>query len=129
VLVPIQLDALVVRESGRTFADCRMRAPTDTDPDVVPAGSLLPAPFSDEAAPRARGVYLHWALPDSLARGLGSTDGTSVSFPAIPDRWVVLRLSPGTTQARRAVRGWVIEGGSAQPKVTRNANSVRRTSI
>ena len=118
VLVPIQLDALVVREAGRTFAECRMRAPTAADPDVVPAGSLLPAPFSDEAAPRERGVYLHWALPDSLARGLASSDGASVSFPAIPDRWLVLRLSPGTTQARRAVHGWVIEGGSAEPRVT-----------
>src|SRR6185369_12960576 len=106
VLVPIQLDALMVRDTGRTFADCRMRAPTTADPDVVPAGTLLPAPFTDEAAPRERGVYLHWALPDSLARGLASSDGASVAFPAIPDRWLVLRLSPGASPGRRAVRGW-----------------------
>ena len=118
VLVPIQLDALVVRESGRTFADCRMRAPTDEDPDPAPAAALLPAPFTDESAPRPRGVYLHWALPDGLAHGIAANDGSSVSFPAIPDRWLVLRLSPGTSPLRRAVRGWMIEGGRAEPRVT-----------
>ena len=48
VLVPIQVDALVLQEARAGFADCRM-----ADPD--PAGGrqdLLPPPFADHAEPR-----------------------------------------------------------------------------
>ena len=31
---------------------------------------LLPDPFTDLESPRARGVYLHWAMPDALLRFL-----------------------------------------------------------
>ena len=139
VLVPIQLDALVVRSEGGTWADCRMRDPDPARVDPVDSSSLLPDPFTDLAAPRPRGVHLHWALPDGLTRGVGSAppdDATgaerarlnNVQFPAIPDRWLVLRIggaaSIGTLRrkslslSRRAVSGWVIESGGAQPRVT-----------
>ena len=73
LLVPIHVDALVVRSEGGAVADCRMRTPAE-------AGStrsidLLPPPFADLDKPRPRGVHLHWAMPDGLAtfRGEGAT--------------------------------------------------------
>ncbi len=112
VLVPIQLDALVIRPDGvqqTVWADCRMKDP--------PAGAttasrrdLLPAPFTDKSATRAPGVYLHWALPDALTRGQAS--GSDVTFPAIPDRWLVVRMYPsGLINERRAIEGWVLRAG------------------
>ncbi|HEV7913060.1 MAG TPA: hypothetical protein VGP22_04800, partial [Albitalea sp.] len=139
VLVPIQVDALVVRTEGGTWADCRMRDPDPQRVEPVDAGTLLPDPFAELPAPRPRGVHLHWALPDGLTRGVGSAppdDATdaerarlnNVQFPAIPDRWLVLRIGGAAivgagrkralSLSRRTVTGWVIESGGAQPVVT-----------
>ncbi len=86
------------------------------------AGSLLPDPFSLSPESRPAGVYLHWALPDALTRGAQTPSATQSSgdqtqtsdaetiFPAIPDRWLVVRLSPSTTHPdRRAVKGWILQ--------------------
>ena len=139
VLVPIQLDALVVRSEAGTWADCRMRDPDPARVDPVDSSTLLPEPFTDLPAPRPRGVHLHWALPDGLTRGVGSAPPdeatgaerarlNNVQFPAIPDRWLVLRIGGAASLgpvrkatlslSRRSVTGWVIESGGAQPRVT-----------
>lgn len=120
VLVPVELDGLVLRADQAGFADCRM-----SEPD--PAGGLqdlLPAPFTDLAAPRPRGVYLHWAVPDALTRGQPTqppaADGTApvADLPPIPDRWLVVRLALGSTPDHRQVRAWVLESGGPQPVVS-----------
>lgn len=130
VLVPIMVEALVVRHEGAQWADTRMKQTPDSG-DPVAAESLLPKPFALSTEPRAKGVYLHWSLPDALTHGTqkpGTPDtlapGTekpktpdteAVSnadavFPAVPDRWLVVRLSPSLTHPdRRAVRGWILQ--------------------
>lgn len=140
VLVPIQLDALVVRSVGGAWADCRMRTPDPANPLPVDSSTLLPEPFAELPQPRPRGVHLHWALPDALTRGVGSAppdeaEGAererlnNVQFSPIPDRWLVLRIGPGAllpaaggkmqaSLSRRSVMGWVIESGLAAPTVT-----------
>jgi hypothetical protein len=114
VLVPIQVDALVVRSPETTpqWADCALKphpasgTPTRRD--------LLPTPFAELATARSAGVYLHWALPTALTAA--TADGDTATFPAAPDRWLVLRLSPSTsTQQRRAVSGWVLRAGDQNP--------------
>jgi hypothetical protein len=83
--------------------------------------TLLPDPFTDLSADdvkarRAPGAYLHWALPDALTRGAQSAAGTT-AFPAVPDRWLIVRLSPSLRFAnRRAVRGWVLQAGDETPQ-------------
>jgi len=108
LLVPVSLDVLLVREAGARFADAGMAAPTA---DGQRHRDLWKAPFSELAAGRARGAYLHWALPDALTAGTTTADG-GVQFHAIPDRWLVTRLSRSAT-GRRAVRGWVLESDRA----------------
>ena len=75
VLVPIQVDALVVRpqQPAETWADCALKpAPDQVTP--VTRYDVLPTPFAELPGTRAAGVYLHWALPDAL------THGFSVAF-------------------------------------------------
>jgi hypothetical protein len=119
VLVPIELDGLALPAGQSGFADCRM-----TNPD--PAGGLqdlLPLPFADLPAPRPRGVYLHWALPDALTHGQPTqppaADGTApvADLPPIPDRWLVVRFFLGSTPDHRRARAWVLESGGPQPVV------------
>src|SRR5581483_122330 len=122
VLVPISLDALVVRSSQaqQTWADCALKAaPQQASP--VSRYDILPTPFAELKTPRTSGVYLHWALPDALTNGVA--DGATATFPAAPDRWLILRMYPSANAAgttvdtvgRRAVKGWVLRAGDQNP--------------
>jgi hypothetical protein len=123
VMVPIQVDALVVRQAGAKWAATQMKRTPGGD-GVVPAKELLPKPFSLREQDRPKGVYLHWALPDALTRGsqsasAGGSDPATAStiFPAIPDRWLIVRLSPSLAHAdRRAVRGWILQAHDDNPQ-------------
>jgi hypothetical protein len=41
--------------------------------------------------PRAAGIHLHWALPTAFTH-VEQKPGEAVTFPPVPDRWLVLRL-------------------------------------
>jgi len=79
--------------------------------------SLLPPPFQNlPDGSRTPGVYLHWALPDGLTAGTAGSDTSAASFPAIPNRWLVVRVSSSATNAsRRALAGWVLRAGDQTP--------------
>lgn len=122
VLVPIQVEALVVRpnEPAQSWADCALKpAPQQTTP--VTRYDILPAPFAELATPRTSGVYLHWSLPDALTHA--DADGDTATFPAAPDRWLVLRTFPSprfigagiATPALRGVKGWILKAGDQSP--------------
>lgn len=113
LLVPVQLDVLLVRQPGGRFADCAMAEPTADDQTHR---ELWKPPFSELEGGRAPGAYLHWALPDALTHGTVGDDGNAV-FPAIPDRWLVVRHWPSAWPGKRAVRAWVLEAdrGIAHP--------------
>lgn len=97
LLVPIRLSALVVPRAGSL------------------AESVQPAPTGGPTAP---GVYLRWNLPAGLTRGepvpAGQPGAGGLRFPAVPDRWLVLRFSPGAT-AEPTVAAWLVDSrlGSA----------------
>src|SRR6185437_15407660 len=57
------------------------------------------------------GVHLHWAMPDALTHADTSAGG--MKFPALPNRWLVTRV----TGAGRAARHWIIRSDavSASP--------------
>jgi hypothetical protein len=116
VMVPIQLDVLMLRDAGETWANCAMTLP-DPTAGLQQRRDLLPPPFAELQQSRPLGAYLHWALPDALTHG--TSDGSTGSFYAIPCRWLVLRLSPSLqVGSRRAVAGWVIRSGDKTPTVT-----------
>lgn len=117
VLVPVQLDALVVRPGEKipSWADCKMTIAAPGSKSN--RRSLLPPPFQELEGPRPPGVYLHWALPDALTQG--DTGTGSVLFPSIPDRWLVLRIYPSPDNpARRAIQGWVLRAGDQSATAT-----------
>lgn len=115
VLVPIQLDVLVVREAGGQWADCAMTVPDKTTPQPINTRDLLPPPFRNRSETRPTGAYLHWALPDALAHGKQAPGSNETTFPAIPDRWLVLRISPSRLSGKRTMRGWVLRSGDRLP--------------
>src|SRR5215472_9588960 len=116
VLVPIHVDALAVRTPGGQWADCGMKTPASGSTGNT-RSSLLPPPFQNlPDGSRPPGVYLHWALPDGLTAGTAGADTSAASFPAIPNRWLVLRISSSVNSpARRAVASWVLRAGDENP--------------
>ncbi len=117
VLVPVDVQALYVPD-GDTEAHVRLPFGL-TEPDGQPAAPM-PQPF-DAGLPREPGVHLHWTMPDALLRGAltRQPDGSTnrLGLPALPDRWLVLRLyvRAGATQAETV--GWVLlaDSGTVVP--------------
>lgn len=112
VLVPIDVQALYV-PVGST--EPMVRIPLSlTSPDGQPPA---PAPAVLAAGtPRPAGVHLHWAPPDALLRGSLGDHGPNnrLQLPALPDRWIVVRLlvPKGATQA--VARATIIEADTAK---------------
>ncbi|HLL00121.1 MAG TPA: kelch repeat-containing protein [Myxococcaceae bacterium] len=117
LLVPIQLDVLVVRGGSERWALTAMQPPAPGAPGVIP-----PAPFQELATSRPLGAYLHWAMPDGLGRGTSGGDGR-LTFAPLPDRWLVVRLSGPLTEGKRQVRAWLIPDAGAQTPVVLDALS------
>lgn len=124
LLVPVALDVLVVRERGGRFADVAMAEPGADD---VEHRDLWPAPFRELAGGREQGAYLHWALPDALTHARSDAEG-NLSFHAIPDRWLVVRVAPSTT-GRRAARAWVLESDRAVATPLERWRETPRTAV
>ena len=119
VLVPMELNVLMVRDANQSWAATGMTAPLKADGkggNTVDADSLLPPLFSELSSPRPRGSYLQWYLPRAFTSGVADDPTNKLTFPPIPDRWLVLRISAGRSRARRGVRGWVLEAGDEPPK-------------
>jgi len=107
LLVPVHLDVLMVRNESATatWAETGLR---DSEGLIQQA----PPPFTPRSAPRGKGAYLLWAPPDALARGVKPHDDEEgpIAFPPLPERWLVLRLSPShSIVRRRTIRGWVLK--------------------
>lgn len=93
LLVPVHVDVLMVEREGE----------------------LRSAPASgacfEEGSPLEVGAHVHWALPDGLTRGQVEGDpqrGATSTFPAVPDRWLVVRYGP-LADGRRSARAWVVD--------------------
>jgi hypothetical protein len=121
LLVPIQVDALVVRDTNETWARTALEEPKPTK-GRRKRQKLVPDPFQELDPPRPTGVYLHWALPDGLTRGR-FTQGAEAAFPPVPNRWLVLRLSGATPDDPRAVAGWLLPDVNAKEPVRIDAFS------
>ena len=121
LLVPLQLDVLMVREDGESWARTAMVEPTAA-PGTRVRQKLLPDPFQVLPASRPKGAHLYWALPDGLTRGIGKVNG-SAEFPPVPDRWLVVRLSGAASPGPRAVRAWLIANVNARTPIVVDALS------
>lgn len=129
LFVPLHVDGLQLSASVnvvRPFADFS-RLPYVAAADgqqAYDANSSVPwitDSVVDEAldAPQHRleaGVHLHWALPDGLTKAThplgedGKPDRSKVAFPAVPNRWLVVRRVAGVAQKR-----WMIESDYLWP--------------
>lgn len=117
LLVPIDVQALYVAPgSSEKMVRLPMLVAHVAGKPITDIEDGLPDPF-DEGSPRAPGVHLHWAMPDALLRGsftsVGDGSANRLALPALPDRWVVLRLLLPRGAAAPVLTGWVLEADRA----------------
>lgn len=79
-------------------------------------------PFPDPVIPGVspapgNGIYLHWALPDALTHAEMDKSGRTLSFPSVPNRWLVLRCTPGDKTGAEQ-KAWVIQSDYTTPQQT-----------
>lgn len=111
LLVPIDVQALYVPVGGD---EPMVRLPmllalNDTGGPRSPE-TALPRPFAD-GTPRPAGVHLHWAMPDALLRGrldAQEPGQPKLALPALPDRWLVLRILHPDRASEVSITGWVL---------------------
>lgn len=75
------------------------------------ASAIVAAPFNGPQRVLGAGFHLHWALPDALCHGKIDQQTGKVSFPTVPNRWLVTRVI-GTSMTR-----WVVESDYIWPKL------------
>jgi hypothetical protein len=110
LLVPIDVQALFVPVGGD---ESMVRLPSALNA-ADGRGLGFPASFT-AGTRRPAGVHLQWAPPDALMRGqLDVTpDRNRLGLPALPDRWIVLRLLTPLGARTAVVHGWVLEADRA----------------
>lgn len=118
LLVPVQVDALVVNDQVRlgenfqrwqaNYALTRLRL------------SPEPPPFSNidtdfALTPGRGGVYLQWQLPQPLTSGHQNEPDAEITFPLVPNRWLVVRThgEPGGAQQQQSA--WIVESDHLDP--------------
>jgi hypothetical protein len=127
LLVPIHLDALCLEtDLSVVGAKCDFtRLPywngeREINADIANISEeLLSIPFQDRGLQLRAGVHLHWALPDALSRGINTPEKTAskrkLTFPAVPNRWLVTRSGKGADGKLRIERQWVVESDFLYP--------------
>jgi hypothetical protein len=128
LLVPMTVDALVLPQASYglpwswltpNYEFVRLfRVPSRLFQNVPPA-PIDPAGNQGELP----GMVVRWALPDALTAG-GSADSTTgqITFPPVPNRWLVLRRVPSSPVGTAA---WILAsdylGGTGSPYYAQGA--------
>jgi hypothetical protein len=111
LLVPVNIEALVVGQETTQWVE------TSPDFQGIPANRFLGQqlqnlPCSSTTSDLLKpGIHLHWALPDALSHGETGGEGEPSKFPAIPNRWLVVRVwaDDRDEPVRMNLKAWVIE--------------------
>ncbi len=121
LMVPVKLDALLLERDQvvvSASADFSALPYSDGTRDVN-AGTanvsenILSKPFENLTLHLESGVHLHWSLPDALTRGAHSREGTV--FPAVPNRWLVVRSIRELSGPPIFDAAWVVESDFLVP--------------
>lgn len=103
LIVPIDVAALNVSVKDSSDTALTMMGPMADFSQLpqVPSGngSYVTTPYlasqvtkPAQPGPLPAGIHLHWALPAGLTGGTPAADG-ALEFPAVPNRWLITRIS------------------------------------
>lgn len=104
LVVPVDVQALYVPVS---HSERYVKLPLELG---GPAGEDVPVDAFSAPVARPAGIHLHWALPDGLLRGEMQDDPDApIPMRALPNRWLVVRMTGPLNARRLDLASWVIE--------------------
>lgn len=123
LVVPIELDALVVNEAYQGGQPVRRWTYNYTALEQFNSPEPEAGQGQSTTQPLAIGVHLRWTIPAALRRGVqtpaptgGSQAGVGeVAYPAVPNRWLIVRLSTASDGTGRTPTAWVVESDCPNP--------------
>ena len=112
IMVPVHLDGFFLEQEQQVveaFADFSELPFSSNSGDYNPgtaniSESILSPPFQNTNLNLAKGMHLHWSLPDALTKG--GTGGKAKDYPAVPNRWLVKRISADPALENKS---WIVE--------------------
>ncbi|SDF75307.1 hypothetical protein [Chitinophaga filiformis] len=109
ILVPVKIEALIVdKNTAKDTAYNWKNFYIDYDGLYTRLGSFLePGDLKElrQGGFCEKGIHLHWALPAALTNGI-QKDGKAL-FPAVPNRWLVIRTHLVNNQP--VIKKWLLE--------------------
>jgi hypothetical protein len=121
VLVPVCIDALYLDQDQlaiAAMADFSHLPYANHKQEVNPSTAnlseaIVSTPFENQNLYLKAGVHLHWAFPTALTTGVQSADTTN--FPAVPDRWLIIRSRLSTNATEIIEKTWIVESDYLYP--------------
>ena len=120
LVVPIECDALVANNA--VVRRDPVRWWSFNYASLQHFNSPEPLAFDRATTGQTPGVYLSWMLPAALREGAQDPRTGAITYPLVPNRWLVLRVQGA---AKRSAVGWVIESDCPLTARVTGGNSSR----
>ena len=120
LLVPIYLDALYLPDETSVIEEMTdysklpyfNKKRERENPDFAYLSeTVLSPPFEQANLTLKAGIHLHWAMPDALSNGIAREGEEGITFPLVPNRWLIMRR--GGNQPEKQ---WVVESDYLYPE-------------
>jgi hypothetical protein len=113
LIVPINVAALCVGNDTQPIFEQTpydfTQLPTSDDTEIPNISETVMTGDNVNLKP---GIHLHWALPDALTHGVDQEGTGAMTFPPIPDRWLVTRIYTNLSNPAKPtneIKSWVVE--------------------
>lgn len=119
LLVPVYLDALYLPTKTNVLGEM-------TDYSKLPyfklnnlknpnqayiSETVLKVPFTEPQLSLKAGIHLHWSLPEALTNGIARDGEQGITFPLVPNRWLIIRRGGNLVEKK-----WVVESDYLYPE-------------
>ena len=119
LLVPVYLDALYLPTKTDVLGEMTdySKLPYYKNSQLVNRGSayisetVLTVPFTQPQLSLKAGIHLHWSLPDALTNGIARDGEQGITFPLVPNRWLIIRRGSNIAEKK-----WVVESDYLYPE-------------
>ncbi|MCE2669806.1 MAG: hypothetical protein ACK4YL_16065 [Microcystis sp.] len=119
LLVPVYLDALYLPTKTNVLEEMTdySKLPYYKNSQLVNRGrayiseTVLTVPFTQPQLTLKAGIHLHWSLPDALTNGIARDGEQGITFPLVPNRWLIIRRRGNLVEKK-----WVVESDYLYPE-------------
>jgi hypothetical protein len=101
LLVPVYLDALYLPTKTDVLGEMTdySKLPYYKGTELKKRGrayiseTVLIPPLTQPKLNLKAGIHLHWSLPDALTNGIARDGEQGITFPLVPNRWLIRTLA------------------------------------